>query len=477
MRLGLGLSICQPRGGLAGVAMSGSGTAVTAGIVAQISVPLVANISAGQLLVLVIAHKHATEAIATPPTGWTALPNSVATGGSGAQGTSGGIVYASIFTREATGSESGDVVVDLPATTSASAGQMFSFQRPVASYSLTFTSGVDSTPDNSWIVAGGGDPGVTTNDLLFCLTAVNSQNSTFTGESLAQTGVTYNPQTKHTDANISRLRMIVTTHRATGNGAGVPTFTASVTGSETSQPAGVTLMMRMRSSVLFDPGSLALQGFWRGSFGGSPWVGVSSQGGSGSRNLTEATNPPTAGTAVNGFTPALFDGTNDELTGAACSNFITTTNFSFGALVNFAALSIDNTSNYFLNHTIFGTTGTAEWAVYARANGGAGLVGCATGASNRVEIALGGAGTGAWKYVQGKSNGTTLSIRVNGGTAVTATASTIGSLAAALNVGDLASSFLNGSLLDLYLTTQHFSLATEDSLLSYARGRYALALT
>lgn len=246
MRLGLSLAITQPMS-IPGISLLSAGTAVTAGIVAQISVPLVASISAGQLLVLVVAHKHATEAIASPPTGWTALANSVATGGSGAQGTSGGIVYASIFVRDATGSESGDVVVDLPATTSASAGQMFSFRHADASYSLAFTNGVDSTPDNSWIVVGGGDPGVVTSDLVFCLTAVNSQNSSFTGESLAQSGVTYAPQTKHTDVNISRIRMIVTTHRATGTSGGVPTFTATATGSETSQPAGVTLMMRMRS--------------------------------------------------------------------------------------------------------------------------------------------------------------------------------------------------------------------------------------
>jgi hypothetical protein len=237
--------------GLSGpsLVLATSGAAVTAGIVAQISVPLVPNISAGQLLVLVVAHKHATEAIATPPTGWTALANSVAFGGSGAQGTSGGIVYASIFVRDATGSESGSVVVDLPATTSASAGQMFAFRHRDPAYSLAFTSGVDSTPNGSWIVVGGGDPGVITGDLVFCLTAVNSQNSVFTAESLSQSGVTYAPQMKRSNANISRLRMIVTTHRATGTSGGVPTFTATAAGSETSQPAGVTLMMRMRSTL------------------------------------------------------------------------------------------------------------------------------------------------------------------------------------------------------------------------------------
>lgn len=231
-----------------------------------------------------------------------------------------------------------------------------------------------------------------------------------------------------------------------------------------------------RGGATFDPATqIALEGWWPGSYSASPWVGAASLGGSGGRDLTEGTNPPSAGSALNGFTPAVFDGVNDELSGAACSTFITTTNFSFGALVNFSALTTNDTANYFLNHTIFGTTGTAEWAVYARANGGAGLVGCATGASNRVEIALGGAGTGAWKYIQGKSNGTTLSIRVNGGTPATSAASTIASLAAALNVGDLATSFLAASVLNPYLAQTHFTTTQEDNMLAYVRARYPAA--
>lgn len=221
-----------------------------------------------------------------------------------------------------------------------------------------------------------------------------------------------------------------------------------------------------------DPSLLNLGGWWPGSFTGSPWVGAASAGSSGSRNLTEATNPPSTGSALNGFTPAVFDGVNDVLGGAACSNFITTTTFSFGVLVNFSALTTNDTANYFLNHTLFGTVGTAEWAVYARANGGTGLVGCATGPSNRVEVALGGAGTGAWKYVQGKSDGATLSIRVSGGARATSAASTIGSLAANLNLGALAAGVLAGSMLNPYLSPVTLTDQQEDDFLAYVRARY-----
>ena len=57
-------------------------------------------------------------------------------------------------------------------------------------------------------------------------------------------------------------------------------------------------------------------GFWRADhieFDGSPWKGVGTRGYALGRDLSEATNPPSAGTAQNGYVPAQFDGTNDIL--------------------------------------------------------------------------------------------------------------------------------------------------------------------
>lgn len=70
------------------------------------------------------------------------------------------------------------------------------------------------------------------------------------------------------------------------------------------------------SSGPLDPSSLVLTGWWRASYGGSPWAGTASAGASGSRSLSEATNPPAVGAALNGLTPADFDGDNDVLSSA-----------------------------------------------------------------------------------------------------------------------------------------------------------------
>lgn len=84
----------------------------------------------------------------------------------------------------------------------------------------------------------------------------------------------------------------------------------------------------------FNPATLSLEGWWRPNYGGSPWSGTASAGGSGSRNLTEATNPPSAGTAINGLTPANFDGTNDKIDGAGWSTFVLNTAGSIIVLFN-----------------------------------------------------------------------------------------------------------------------------------------------
>jgi hypothetical protein len=63
----------------------------------------------------------------------------------------------------------------------------------------------------------------------------------------------------------------------------------------------------------YDPADRTLHVWVKGSFTASPWNGETSAGISATVDFSEATNPPAAGTAVNGATPALFDGTNDKI--------------------------------------------------------------------------------------------------------------------------------------------------------------------
>ncbi len=84
--------------------------------------------------------------------------------------------------------------------------------------------------------------------------------------------------------------------------------------------SGPNLMPRWWSRAGCDcggwtPANLSLTGFWDASYGGAPWAGTASLGSSGTKSLiTTDTNiprthtAPAVGSAVNGFTPASFDG-------------------------------------------------------------------------------------------------------------------------------------------------------------------------
>ncbi len=225
------------------------GTSLVATAPTTIDVALPTGIVAGHLLVLMVAHKHATAPIASAPAGWTPHPGSAALGGLGAQGSSSGIAHASVFTRVAQGAESGTVPVTLPATTSAVGARIFRAATDAGAFSIAFASGVDTTPDAAWSITAG-DLDVGAGDLVVAVTAVNSQNSTFATEVLTQAGVTFGSETERSEAGTSGIRLVVSSHQATvGKSTGVPTYSAVATGAASNQPCGVTVLMRIRGAA------------------------------------------------------------------------------------------------------------------------------------------------------------------------------------------------------------------------------------
>jgi hypothetical protein len=231
-------------------------------------------------------------------------------------------------------------------------------------------------------------------------------------------------------------------------------------------------------AALLDPATLALAGWWRGDYSASPWAGVASAGGSGAQNLTEATNPPGAGSAVNGFVPADFDGANDKLSGAAVSTFHSTTAFSGWALIYLDAVNTDSgvlTSN----DALLCTAGTGQFWIYLRNNAGAVTVhityfDAAVNPMVSTSISL-----GAWQFVQWRRNTTIMEIRVNGGAwASVGAVNAVNSLAASLDVGRNvnADNFLDGRMLDLGMASSRFDDDTFDDLRAYVNDRYGLSV-
>ncbi len=229
------------------------------------------------------------------------------------------------------------------------------------------------------------------------------------------------------------------------------------------------------SSSVYDPAVLSLNGWWRGSFSASPWVGVASAGASGTRDLTEATNPPAAGTTVNGYAPADFDGTNDVLgSGLTLDDFINAGSWSaFCVFYADAAFTSAGVGTRYLNPSFlvegvnsYFRIGFSDEGIEAINNAGTELViACATG---------------AWNLLSAKYDGTNLKLRLNGGTwSSTASTNTPDLTGTPMRVGvryDGGTTFFNGKILDLGVCDSALSDGVFDSILGYARTRYALAL-
>ena len=228
----------------------------------------------------------------------------------------------------------------------------------------------------------------------------------------------------------------------------------------------------------FDAASLQLTGWWRGSSAGSPWAGSPSTGSSGLRNLTEATNPPSAGTAVNGFAPADFDGTNDlmNVSGLTTRNLVSASAGSVAALVNIDAIntSVAIGGLIWQNDGIISDNG-AYWGLMlggASSNQAQGYVYDGAFSAAGVTITL-----ATWQFLQMRWDGTRVEMRLNNGSWNTATAGSMQSTANGLRVGVNADTrFFDGRLLELMTADRYVGENDFDRIRGYVNARYALSI-
>lgn len=228
--------------------------------------------------------------------------------------------------------------------------------------------------------------------------------------------------------------------------------------------------------MAFNPASLGPQLWVRGSYVGSPWVPV--VGG----NLTEATNPPSAGATLNGYAPADFDGTNDRLAFAGTG----ASYFSTGAMtglflvkVNSAAVHVSDTAN----EAVLATQGTGRLNLTVTDDGaGTRTVRFRTFngvGSDAVAMTIAEA-WGSWMLVKFKADGTKNYIGKNGGAFSEAAASPIDRLSDALWMGVSSfdtSNFFDGEVMEAMLFNTLKSTADITNYISYLNSRYGLALT
>lgn len=239
-------------------------------------------------------------------------------------------------------------------------------------------------------------------------------------------------------------------------------------------------VVRGSSVAAIDPAALSLTGWWRASYAGSPWAGTASAGGSGSRNLTEATNPP--GTAVvGGFTAADADGTNDVLnyTGTL-DDLINANAASMWVLFNADTAQADAGAGNRINNTAFLAEGSAGFFSFGFTAGGVHVSWHNAGAYSELIIACATAGwhLAQFKYDAGQA-GAQLRLRVDGGAWSTASAGVLdGGLTNAVKLLQryFLGNFFDGKILDIGTADSALSDASFDGIRGYCNTRYAVSV-
>lgn len=223
----------------------------------------------------------------------------------------------------------------------------------------------------------------------------------------------------------------------------------------------------------FNPATLSLTGWWRGSFASSPWNGTASAGSSGTRTLTEATNPPDPGTLLNGFAPADFS-SSDRLGGLAISNYFTTAAGS--ALILYRAdTSAAPAADPINDPALIGQSGSQQVQIAHNSTGP--VVSVHDSASQkRIQLT---AATGSWHLVQMRWNGTNMQGRVDSNSWSTSAATAGPSpLTTVLRVGANynLTKFFDGQIMSIIFDDTTLDDATFDNIKSSLNTRYALSL-
>lgn len=240
------------------------------------------------------------------------------------------------------------------------------------------------------------------------------------------------------------------------------------------------------SSAVFDPATLSLTGWWRANSttqyqnSTGTWTGTASAGGSGSRNLTQATSGqrPADGTALNGHTPPDFDGFDDvEANATAISTLLSASAWRMWTLVNLDAIAANSAASY--SNDCLVTDSGAFWGVFVRNNAGTHTVyayqwdGAEKFASTTATL------TGAWVLIQARYDGSNIRLKVNSTSVVTGAAGSISTTTGTLSVGARDSAGngpSNGRMAELGLLASAGSDADFDDIRTYVNARYGLSL-
>ena len=229
----------------------------------------------------------------------------------------------------------------------------------------------------------------------------------------------------------------------------------------------------------YDPSVLDLNLWLRGSYGGSPWVGTASAGNSSTWRGAHA-NAPGVGAAVNGYTPADFDGTNDTLTvantvpnNATLADIISAPAWTMVFLINMDAADADaGAGNRFTQPNLIADSGAYFVVSYTSSGVAIEMADGITTTTIAVACA-----TGGWHMVKIRYDGTKYYLGVDSGAmteeaGVGNVANTTGNVYIGSNYDRTA--FVNGKIMEVMGADTDLGNTVLTSIKSYFNSRYNL---
>jgi len=118
-------------------------------------------------------------------------------------------------------------------------------------FDIACANGADNSGGaTSWSVTFGSDPGLSADDLVVILNAVNTNEYTYASEALTATGCTFGTMAEHADGGTSGGQdcgiFVASFPVSTGPSSAAAVFTATASSSATNNPAGSAVLIRIR---------------------------------------------------------------------------------------------------------------------------------------------------------------------------------------------------------------------------------------
>lgn len=215
--------------------------------------PAYPTTAAGNMLILVVWSRANTDPTPDTPADWTQF--GTYNGGAGAFGLDSGNARVTAYWKEATGSETGTITVNLANTSGNTMwARIHRFSKSGGTWATpVIDGGADSTGGTAWSVTGGAAFALAVEDLIFAVSCANGDTvASVASHALSATSITFGTVTERDDRasgfGNDHQAFSATVNVTAGSATSAITYTATGASSGTDTPAGASAFVRLRAS-------------------------------------------------------------------------------------------------------------------------------------------------------------------------------------------------------------------------------------